>query len=126
MSQSRRFGYRDVVRIVLVAAAYYAAARLSLRLALVGEQVTPVWPPTGIAVVALLWFGRRVSPGILLAAFLVNLPISPSPEAAAGIAVGNTLGPLFACFLLDQVGFQPRLERLRDALAIVFVGALIG
>jgi PAS domain S-box-containing protein len=126
MRQTRRFGYRDVAKILFVAAAYYAAARLSLRLALVGEQVTPVWPPTGIAVVALLWFGRRVSPGILLAAFLVNLPISPSPEAAAGIAVGNTLGPVFACFLLDRVGFQPRLERLRDALAIVFVGALIG
>ncbi|HZA27472.1 MAG TPA: MASE1 domain-containing protein [Actinomycetota bacterium] len=126
MSQSRRFGYRDVVRIVLVAAAYYGAARLSLRLALVGESVTPVWPPTGIAVVALLLFGRRVSPGILLAAFLVNLPISPSPAAAAGIAVGNTLGPLFACFLLNRVGFQPKLERLRDALAIVFLGALVG
>src|SRR5919106_1393919 len=126
MSQSRRFGYRDVVRIVLVAAAYYGAARLSLHLALVGESVTPVWPPTGIAVVALLLFGRRVWPGILLAAFLVNLPISPSPAAAAGIAVGNTLGPLFACFLLNRVGFQPKLERLRDALAIVFLGALVG
>jgi integral membrane sensor domain MASE1 len=67
------------VTIVLVGAVYNFAARLSLRLALVGESVTPVWPPTGIAVVSLLWLGRRASLGIAVAAFLVNLPISPSP-----------------------------------------------
>jgi PAS domain S-box-containing protein len=126
MGQSRRFGYRDATKILLVAVAYYVTARLSLRLALVGESVTPVWPPTGIAVVALLWLGRTVSPGILLAAFLVNLPISASPAAAAGIAAGNTLAPLLACVLLNRVGFRPTMERLRDALAIVFLGALTG
>lgn len=126
MGRLRRFSYQDAVKILIVAAAYYVTARLSLRLALVGESVTPVWPPTGIAVVALLWFGRRVWPGIALAAFFVNLPIGPWPAVAAGIAVGNTLAPLFACILLDRVGFQPRLERLRDALAIVFLGALTG
>jgi len=110
--------------MALVAVAYYVAAELSLRLALVGESVTPVWPPTGIAVVALLTLGRRVWPGIALAAFLVNLPISPSPAVAVGIAVGNTLAPLLASILLERVGFQARLERLRDALAIVFLGAL--
>lgn len=112
--------------MLLVAAAYYGAARLSLRLALVGEQVTPLWPPTGIAVVALLWLGRRVWPGIAVAAFLVNLPISPSPALAASITVGNTLAPLFAHILLQHVGFDPRLRRLRDALAIVVLGALAG
>lgn len=126
MGRLRRFAYRDAAKILIVAAAYYVTARLSLRLALVGESVTPVWPPTGIALVALLWFGRRVWPGIALAAFFVNLPISTSPAVAASIALGNTLAPLFACFLLDRVGFQPRLERLRDALAIVFLGALTG
>jgi PAS domain S-box-containing protein len=124
--KTSRFGYTDAAKVLLVAAAYYAAASLSLRLALVGEQVTPVWPPTGIAVVAFLWFGRRVWPGIAIAAFLVNLPISSSPAIAAGIAVGNTLAPLFAHFLLERVGFEPRLERLRDALAIVILGALAG
>lgn len=126
MNKHSGFGYRDAGKILLVAAAYYAAARLSLKLALVGEHVTPVWPPTGIALVALLWLGRRVWPGVALAAFLVNLPISSSPMIAAGIAVGNTLAPLLAHYLLQRAGFDPRLERLRDALAIVVLGALAG
>lgn len=126
MQERRRFELQHAAKLLVVAAAYYVAARLSLSLALVGEQVTPVWPPTGIALVALLWFGSRVWPGIAAAAFLVNLPISPSWWVAACIAAGNTLAPLFALFLLKRAGFQARLERLRDALAIVVLGALAG
>ena len=107
-----------------VAAVYYVTAKLSLRLALVGESVTPLWPPTGIALVGFLWFGSRIWPGVALAAFLVNLPISPTPWAAAGIAAGNTVAPLIAERLLEAAGFRRQLDRLRDALALVFLGAL--
>jgi hypothetical protein len=54
----------DLLRLALVALAYYIAARLSLGLALVHGQVTPVWPPTGIALVAFLVFGLRTWPAI--------------------------------------------------------------
>src|SRR6185503_7247463 len=50
--------------VLLVAVAYYTAAKLGLRLALVGRNITPFWPPTGIAVVAFLVFGRSVWPGV--------------------------------------------------------------
>jgi diguanylate cyclase (GGDEF)-like protein len=113
-----------LVRIALLGLAYYGSATLSLRLALVHGQVTPVWPPTGIAVVALLLFGRRLWPAITLAAFLVNLPISPSPLVAMGIAAGNTLAPVLAATLLQRVGFRIDLSRLRDAMALVLVAAL--
>jgi serine phosphatase RsbU (regulator of sigma subunit)/anti-sigma regulatory factor (Ser/Thr protein kinase) len=107
-----------------VAGVYFVAAKLSLRLALVGESVTPLWPPTGIALVGFLWFGPRIWPGVALAAFLVNLPISPSVWAAAGIAAGNTVAPILAQRLLEAAGFRRQLDRLRDALALVFLGAL--
>jgi PAS domain S-box-containing protein len=107
-----------------VAVLYYVTARLSLRLALVGENVTPLWPPTGIALVAFLVLGRGIWPGVVLAAFLVNLPITTSPLAAATTAVGNTAAPLVAAELLRRVGFRTELDRLRDALAIVMLAAL--
>ena len=111
--------------ILLVAVAYYAAARLGLRLALVGRNITPFWPPTGIAVVAFLLLGRSVWPGVALAAFAVNLPISTNVLAAAATAAGNTLAPLVAATLLSRIGFHRQIDRLRDAAAIVFVGALL-
>jgi anti-anti-sigma factor len=111
-------------QFVLVAATYYLTARLSLRVALVGSVVTPIWPPTGIAVVALLWFRVRMWPAITLAALLVNVPINSSLGGAILIAVGNTAAPLLAVGLLRAAGFRSELDRLRDALALVFLGAL--
>src|SRR5688572_3483657 len=119
---------RDLVRhlglLVLVGLAYYAGARLGLTLSLVERNVTPLWPPTGIAVAAFVLVGRSLWPGVAVAAFLVNLPISEGPLAAAVTAAGNTLAPLVAALLLERVGFRRQLDRRQDALAIVFLGAL--
>ena len=98
-------------RAAAVALAYVVSARLGLRLALFEEAVTPLWPPTGVAVVALLWAGPRVAPGILVGAFFANLPISPSAAAAAAIAsaVSGSLrtvgaGPMLRWFAVGVVG----------------------
>jgi signal transduction histidine kinase len=115
-----------VLRLAGVAAVYFVAARLSLSLALVHGQVTPIWPPTGIAVVAFLTLGRRTWPAIAIAALAVNLPLGPSPVGAVCIAAGNTLAPLASAELLRRVGFHLELDRMRDAVAIVGLGALLG
>ena len=103
-------------QVVGVALVYGVAAKLSLRLALVHGQVTPIWPPTGIAVVALFFLGRRLWPAILLGAFLVNAPISPSLVVAGSIAIGNTAAPLLAVVMLERVRFRPELDRIPDAV----------
>src|SRR5260370_38653809 len=87
-------GYlRALLRLALVAVTYWITARLSLTLALVHGQVTPIWPPTGIALVAILVLGRSVWPAIFAGALAVNLPIGPSPLRAAFIATGNPPRP---------------------------------
>ncbi len=119
-------GYlRALLRLALVAVTYWIAARLSLTLALVHGQVTPIWPPTGIALVAILVLGRSVWPAIFAGALAVNLPIGPSPLGAVFIATGNTLAPLVTTELLRRVDFRLELDRLRDAAAIIGLGALV-
>jgi len=115
---------RRVGALVVVGVAYYLGARLGLNLSLVERNVTPLWPPTGIAVAAFLLLGRSMWPAVALAAFAVNLPISEGWLPAAVTAVGNVLAPLVAATLLDRVGFRRQLDRQSDALAIVFLGAL--
>ncbi|HEY8816503.1 MAG TPA: MASE1 domain-containing protein [Candidatus Dormibacteraeota bacterium] len=114
-----------LLQLAVVALAYWFSAHASLELALVHGQVTPIWPPTGIALVAVLIFGRRVWPAVFLAALAVNLPIGPSPLGAAAIAAGNTLAPLTAAALLGLTGFRIELDRLRDAASIIILGALV-
>src|SRR5260370_11169849 len=114
-----------VLQLAVVALAYWVAALLRLQLARVHGQVTPIWPPTGIALGAILVFGRRVWPSVFLAALAVNLPIGPSPLGAVFIAAGNTLAPLAAAAILQRAGFRPELDRLRDAAYVIVLGALV-
>ncbi len=112
-------------RLVVVAVVYWLAARASLSLALVHGQVTPIWPPTGIALVAILIFGRSMALGVFVGALAVNLPIGPTPISAVLIAAGNTLAPVAAAELLNRIGFRRELDRLRDAAAIIVLAALV-
>src|SRR5882672_2764186 len=114
-----------LLQLTVVALAYWFAASVSLKLALVHGQVTPIWPPTGIALVAVLVLGLRVWPAVFLAALAVNLPIGPSVLGAFSIAAANTLAPLAAAALLKRVGFRIELDRLRDAAAVIVLGALV-
>jgi integral membrane sensor domain MASE1 len=112
--------------MLFVAAAYYLAAKIGLRLALVRGQVTPLWPPTGISLSCLLLLGIRCWPGITAGAFLANIAFGPSLPAVVMISAGNTLAPVCAYLLLTRAGFQPDLGRLRDALALIGLGAFTG
>ncbi|GAA0236005.1 MASE1 domain-containing protein [Saccharothrix mutabilis subsp. mutabilis] len=113
------------LRLLVVASCYYVGARLGLLQALVNDQVTPLWPPTGIALLALLLGGVRMWPGIAIAAFVVNATLGDSGPAFV-ISAGNTLGPVVAFLLLKHTGFRMEVDRIRDALALVFLGAFGG
>ncbi|WP_316769585.1 MASE1 domain-containing protein [Streptomyces sasae] len=115
-----------VLQIGAVAALYYASGKLGLLQQLVRGQVTPLWPPTGIALAGLLLLGLRIWPGIALGAFLINISLGPSVPAVLAITTGNTLAPLCSCALLHRAGFRTQINRFRDALALVFLGGLTG
>ncbi|PYP55410.1 MAG: hypothetical protein DMD44_15185 [Gemmatimonadetes bacterium] len=114
-----------LLRIAAVAAAYFAAARVGLLAAVAQSVVSSAWPPSGVALAALLLLGLRLWPGIALGAFLLNWTAGVSAAGAAGIATGNTLEAVAGAWLLGRMmDFRPSLERVRDVIALVVVGAL--
>ncbi|MER6996761.1 MASE1 domain-containing protein [Streptomyces sp. NPDC000410] len=124
--------FRHLAAVVLlmlaVTLAYYAAGRIGLTLQVVveGAVVTPLWPPTGIALSCLLWFGTRIWPGIALGTLLVVLSLSPFRPSALAIVTGNTLAPVCAYLMLRRAGFRTEMDRLKDGVSLVFLGALAG
>jgi integral membrane sensor domain MASE1 len=111
------------VRLLVLAAIYYAAARLGLRYASIGESVSLIWPPTGIAFAALTLLGYRYWPGVALGAFLANAATTVPLTAAAGIAAGNTIEALLATYLLRRAaGGAPQLDNLAHVRALVAFG----
>ena len=123
LTSSRYPGY--FIWILAIAIVYFYAAKLGLSLAFLHVSVSPVWPPTGIAIAAVLWLGYRIAPAILLGAFLANLASGEPSWVAAGIAIGNTLEAVSAAFLLRRwVGLQSPFYRIRDFLKFVLVAAI--
>ncbi|MEV5427921.1 MASE1 domain-containing protein [Streptomyces sp. NPDC052701] len=114
------------LQTLAVAACYYAAGRLGLlRPLVVGDAVfTPIWPPTGVAVAALFVLGLRAWPGIALGALLVVMSLTSLRPVVLGNVAGNTAAPVCAYLMLRRAGFRTGLSRLRDGLALVFLGAL--
>jgi diguanylate cyclase (GGDEF)-like protein len=111
--------------LVGLAAAYFLAANLGLRLAFAHASASPVWPPAGIALAALLILGLRAWPGVLIGAFLANLTTG-SVATAIGIAAGNTLEALVGAALVQRFASgRHAFERARDVFAFALLAALI-
>jgi PAS domain S-box-containing protein len=88
---------------VFVAAAYYFAARIEELLPMAAGASTPVWPAAGVALVAVLMWGKRLAPGVWLGAFATNLWLDYNAHArlasvtlCAVTAVATMLAALFA------------------------------
>jgi diguanylate cyclase (GGDEF)-like protein len=111
-------------QILLLGAAYFGAAKLSLLLAIPPGYATAVWPPSGIALTALLLFGQRMWPGIWIGATLVNVTVASSLGTALVIGTGNALEALAGAWLLRRlVGIPRRFERGRDVVLFVATAA---
>ena len=110
-------------RVGLLALAYYVTGRLGLALPQLGAQITLIWPPTGIALAALLRWGPGVWPGILIGAMGVALGSGVAPWVALGIACGNAAGPLLAASLMQHLGLHNALDRRRDLWLFSGIGA---
>jgi signal transduction histidine kinase len=118
----RRFGVR-ALEFLLVFVAYGATARLGLSFDALGGIATTVWPPAGLALAALVLRGPRLWPAVTAAALAVNATTGIPLWGAAIIAVGNTLEAVVGATLLLRLGFDGRLQRLRDVLLLVVVAA---
>ena len=117
-------GTRYALVFTALAGLYVGAAKLGIEHSVAHGVITPVWAPTGIALAALVLFGPRLWPAVALGAFVANATSGAAVPEAAFIAVGNTLEAVVGSVLLLWVGFRPELDRVRDVLALIILGAI--
>lgn len=127
---------KQLVAILILAIAYYGTAEIARNLASTPQSVTPVWPPDGLAVGAVLLFGNWIGYGVFLGSFLANfwafrdatniLSIITSSIPVIGIAIGTTLGTLIGAFLLRRsTKYRYPLERITDVFKFLFLTGAI-
>jgi signal transduction histidine kinase/ActR/RegA family two-component response regulator len=110
---------------VMTVAGYVLGAGLGLHLARTNPEVTAVWPPTGVAVAALLLGGVRLWPAVAAGAFAANLLNGASLETTSLVTIGDTLAPVAAALLLTRrLRTRNDLEGVGDVLGVMLVAGL--
>src|SRR6188474_3645021 len=98
--QSRAFS--GLLVIGLLTLVYFIAGKFGLLLASLQASASPVWPPAGIALAALLLLGHRAWPAIFIGAFLVNVTTAGNVATSFAIGTGNTLEALVGAWLVNR------------------------
>ena len=94
--------YGSAPRLLAVGCAYFLLAKFGLTLASLHPSASPVWPPSGLALGALLLWGTRMWPAVAIAAFFANATTFGSLTSSAGIAAGNTAEAVLTTWLIDR------------------------
>ena len=116
----------ELTKILLLAVVYFCAGKLGLSWAHIHTSVTAVWPPSGIALAALLLWGGRLWPGIFLGAFFLNIFTQGTVLTALSIATGNTLEALFAAWALNTFANGAKaFERARNTFRFVVLAPVL-
>ncbi|MEY4761086.1 MAG: hypothetical protein RLZZ200_942 [Pseudomonadota bacterium] len=126
----RRFAY-----VVILALLYVGAGRVGHAFAMLGSTVTPVWIPSGIALAALLLFGRSLWPGVWLGALAIDLAGLVRHDGmlslanfltACGMATGALLAALLAHGALEtRVAAGTLLNRV-GTIPLLLIGGVVG
>ena len=93
---------RYAASLAAIGIAYFGLAKFGLMLASINPSATPVWPPTGFALAAVLLWGYRVWPAVFVAAFAINVMTAGSVGTSIAIAIGNTLECLVTGLLINR------------------------
>ena len=111
-------------QVLILSAIYLIAAWIGLSMGFMEKKVALLWPPSGIALAAILLYGYRLWPGIVLGVILANILIGAPPEFVFVTAIGNSLAAVFSVYLLRRwVQFHNALDRVKDVIGLVFIGA---
>ena len=123
---------RFFLEVLIIAFIYYASSRIGQLMTPPGN-VTAVWPPSGIALAAVLLRGYRVCPGIWLGAFFGNTwaffdstsahSIIVSITTGSAIGVGAALQAAIGAFLVHcYAGFQNPLNKAKNTIVLMIGG----
>jgi PAS domain S-box-containing protein len=93
---------KDLAQSLFVVSGMFLAGQLGLRITDLHPPVSPVWPPTGVAIAALILLGYRIWPELLVASFLICESASTPLKASVAISIGETVSVLAGAYLIKK------------------------
>ena len=116
----------NMLRSGILALIYYLTAKIGFELPLMGHTPGLFWPSSGLALAALLLFGSRLWPGVLLGALLTQLEVGLPPVAIIGISLGSAAEAWLGVYLLHRYSrFNASLHGVNDIFRLLVWGAVV-
>src|SRR5215475_677286 len=94
-------GPNYIAGLIGIGLTYFVLAKSGLALALIHPSASPIWPPTGFALAAIVLWGYRTWPAIFLGAMIANASTTGSIGPAISIATGNSLEALVGAAVIN-------------------------
>jgi PAS domain S-box-containing protein len=117
---------KDLGQYVLIIAACFLAGRLGVIITVLHPPVSPVWPPIGVALAAMILLGYRVWPAVFIASLLICKSTSTPFEASFAISVANTLEVVAATYLIKKFAQGVKaFETAWDATKFVIFASIL-
>ncbi len=115
-------------RVVLLIALYFLGGLIGRATTFLSGSVALIWPPSGIALAAILLFGYRFWPGVAVGAVLFSFMNGvPLGFFTLGTAIGNTMGAVVCAYLLKRfIAFDNAMERTRDVTGYIGLACFLG
>ncbi len=82
-----------------------------------------LWPATGIGLAMVYRFGYRMVPTLVLAGLVAHLSFGAAPLDGLILSAGAAGGAAVGVFVLRRCDFTAAMERVRDVLLLLVVGA---
>lgn len=133
LGATRRLSARYLGGVLVLAAAYYASAKIGQTLRYTAS-VSAIWPPAGVGIAALYLWGVRWWPGVLIAELVLNaellfaehpLPLGSLLGQQAGNMAEVVLGALLLRRLIGPRAAVDRAEQVVGLFAAVAVATAI-
>jgi len=107
-----------------IAIAYFLVALVALEFATTEGNASLIWPSSGIALAALLKFGRIHVMGVFIGALAAGIYVNNPLSTNILIALGNSLEPLIAITLLQRLPFSSNMYHKHDYIYLIFAGGV--
>jgi diguanylate cyclase (GGDEF)-like protein len=116
-----------LIKILLIAGAYFLSAKLGLQFEFLKGNITLIWPPSGIALAAILLMGYGAIPGLIIGSFTAAYSTGAPFLFALFTTIGNPLAAIVPFYLIKRfTSFQPQLDNLSSVTSLLAFGAVCG
>ncbi len=113
-----------LARVTFFTLAYVATALISLKVRGDHDGITPIWPPSGIALFVFHRYGLRMWPVVALSIAWLGWHVGIPPVAIGIAMLGNIGEAALGCLLIRRFDIELRL-RFRGVIRFVFLPVLL-